>query len=129
MDEQTTTPPVTNTSSSMSLQDEKTWLMIAHGSVLAGFIVPFGNIIAPLVVWLMKKETMPRAANQAREALNFQISVSIYAFVGFLLTFLLIGIPLLFVLGITVLVLVIKAIIDASNNKDTRFPATLRLVK
>ena len=48
-------------------QEEKTWGMIAHLSALAGFVIPFGNLIGPLIVWLIKKDTMPFVDDQGKE--------------------------------------------------------------
>ena len=109
--------------------DEKTWGMIAHLAALAGFVIPFGNVIGPLVVWLVKKDTMPFVDVHAKEALNFQITVFIAVLVCIPLMFVLIGIPLLFVVGIGALVLSIMAALKAQNGEAYRYPFTLRLVK
>jgi len=109
--------------------DEKTWGMIAHLAALAGFVIPFGNVIGPLVVWLVKKDTMPFVDVHAKEALNFQITVFIAVLVCIPLMFVLIGIPLLFVVGIGALVLSIMAALKAQNGEAYRYPLTLRLVK
>ena len=58
-------------------QEQKTWGMIAHLSALVGLIIPFGNILGPLVVWLVKKDTMPFVDDQGKEALNFNITLAI----------------------------------------------------
>src|SRR4051794_35065816 len=59
-------------------KDEKMWAMLSHLTALCGYlIVPFGNIIAPLVIWLIKKDTMPLVDDQAKESLNFQITLTI----------------------------------------------------
>jgi uncharacterized Tic20 family protein len=109
--------------------DEKTWGMIAHLAALAGFVIPFGNVIGPLVVWLVKKDTMPFVADQGKEALNFQITVFIAVLVCIPLMFVLIGIPLMFVVGIGALVLSIMAAMKAQNGETYRYPFALRLVK
>ena len=109
--------------------DDKTWGMIAHLSALAGFVIPFGNVIGPLVVWLIKKDTMPFVAEQGKEALNFQITVFIAVMICIPLMFILIGIPLMFVVGIGALVLSIIAAIKAQNGENYRYPFALRLVK
>ena len=79
-------------------QDERTWGMLCHLSAFAGYVFPFGGIVGPLVVWLIKKDEMPFVDDQGKEALNFQISVLIYAIVSFVLIFVLIGIILLCVI-------------------------------
>ena len=103
--------------------------MFAHLSALSGVVIPFGNIIGPLVVWQIKKDTLPFAADQGKEALNFNITMLIAAFIGFLLTFVLIGLVLLPLIGIAWLVFTILAGIKANEGGAYRYPYALRLVK
>ena len=103
--------------------------MFAHLSALSGVVIPFGNIIGPLVVWQIKKDTLPFAADQGKEALNFNITMLIAAFIGFLLTFVLIGLVLLPLIGIAWLVFTILAGIKANEGVAYRYPFALRLVK
>lgn len=109
--------------------ESRMWAMIAHLSALSGFVVPFGNIIGPLLVWLIKRDEMSFVADQGKEALNFNISMTIYMLVAGVLVFVLIGIPLLIVLAIAWLVLAILAGIKANDGVAYRYPLTLRLVK
>ena len=102
---------------------DKIWSMLSHLSALLGV-----GFVLPLVVYLaMRRESEYVAAN-AREALNFHISVLIYSLCCIPLVFILIGIPLLIVLGLGSLVLAIIATIKASNGQCYRYPLTLRLV-
>jgi uncharacterized Tic20 family protein len=102
---------------------DKIWSMLSHLSALLGV-----GFVLPLVVYLaMRKESEFVAAN-AREALNFHISVLIYSLCCIPLVFILIGIPLLIVLGLGSLVLAIIATIKASDGLCYRYPLTLRLV-
>lgn len=112
-----------------SAPPSRTWEVLCHVSALAGYIIPFGNIIGPLVVWLMKKAESAEVDYHGKEALNFQISVAIYAIVGLLLVLVVIGIPLLIALGIANLVFMIIAAIKASNGERYRYPCTIRFVK
>jgi uncharacterized Tic20 family protein len=97
--------------------------MLSHLSALLGV-----GFVLPLAVYLaMRKESEYVAAN-AREALNFHISVLIYALCCIPLVFILIGIPLLIVLGLGSLVLAIIATVKASDGQCYRYPLTLRLV-
>lgn len=108
--------------------DEKNMAMLGHLSALSGFLVPFANIVAPLVVWQLKKDTMPFAAEQAKEALNFNITVAIAAVIAGVLTLVLIGLILLPIIGIAWLVFTIIAGIAASKGENYRYPFALRLV-
>ena len=111
-------------------KEEQKWAMICHLSALAGFVIPFGNILGPLVVWLMKKDTMPLVDQHGKESLNFQITVAIAALICVVLMFVLIGIVLIFVVGLGALILTIMASIKVSNGElDYKYPFTLRLLK
>ena len=108
--------------------EERQWAMFAHLSALVGVIIPLGSIIGPLVIWLIKKDTMPFVNDQGKEALNFNITVAIAAIVGWILCFILIGFLVLAVLAIAWLVFVIIATIKANEGTTYRYPFTLRLV-
>lgn len=117
--------------------DVRNWATAAHLSSLVGLLgIP--AVVGPLVVWLMKKDDHPFVETQAREALNFQISVLIYAVVGAILavavTVLTLGlgalavIPAALIFLVGVFVLPIVAAIKTSDGTDYRYPLTLRLV-
>lgn len=104
--------------------------MLCHLLGLAGYLFPFGgNIIGPLVVWLIKKDEDAFADRCGREALNFQISVAIYGILAFLLTFIAIGFLLLIALVIFQLVAVIIATVKAADGEEYRYPLTIRFIK
>ncbi len=124
------TPPAAPQPESPYTKEERDWAMACHLSALCGFVLPFGNVIGPLVVWLLKKNTLPLVDQHGKEALNFQITVAIAALVCMVLMFVLIGILLIFVVGLGALVLTIRAAIKVSNGElDYRYPFTLRLLK
>lgn len=115
--------------------DERTWALIGHLSVFTFFISGIGCIVGPLVVWLIKRDTLPFAADQAKEALNFNITVAIVAVAMWIFSFITLGIgflltiPLGFALFIAWVVLTIIAAIKANEGVAYRYPFTLRLVK
>jgi uncharacterized Tic20 family protein len=109
--------------------DERTWGMIAHLSAFVGLLVPFGNIIAPLVIWLARRDGSQFVEIEAKEALNFNISVALAAIVCALLTLAAVGILLGLALFVTWLVMTIIAAIKASEGIGYRYPISLRLVK
>jgi len=110
-------------------QEERTMGMLCHLLALAGYVFPFGNIIGPLVIWLMKKDQMPFVDNQGKESLNFEISVSIYGLVAFALSFVVIGIPLLIAVGVFAVVEIILASVKANQGIPFRYPLTIRFIK
>ena len=109
--------------------EERTWGMLSHLLALSGFIgVPFGNILAPLIIWLVKKDQSQFVADQAKESLNFQISLIIYAIIGGILIIVLIGFLILGVVIIGGIILTIIATIKANNGEHYRYPLTIRLI-
>jgi uncharacterized Tic20 family protein len=120
--------------------EERHWAMAAHLCgllwLLGGGIVlfpPFGaigllTVVGPLVIWKTKGQTMPFVAEQAKEALNFQITILLMAALGLLLTLLLIGFLLLWILGVLNLLFVLIAAIKVSEGKPYRYPFCIRLV-
>lgn len=109
-------------------RDERMWAMFCHLSGLAGFIFPFGNIIAPLVIWLIKKEEYPQVNIHGKEALNFQISITIYIIVSVVLIILVIGIALIIILSLFSLIVIIIAAIKANEGEQYRYPLTIRFL-
>ena len=108
--------------SQLTPSDENTWCGLAHlGGIVLGFL-------APLIVMLTKGNESPRVRAQAVEALNFQISVTLYAIVAGVLAFVLVGFLLLAALAAFQLVLMVIASVHASQGDVYRYPLTIRLI-
>ncbi len=103
--------------------------MLCHLSALAGYIIPFGNLIGPLIVWQIKKNQIPQVNEHGKESLNFQISVTIYAIDSGLLCFICVGFFLLAAVGIFALVMIIIESIKANQGEPVRYPLTFRFIK
>ena len=111
-------------------KDARMWAMFCHISSLAVFVIPFvGHILGLLLIWILKKEEFPFVDDQGKEALNFQISITIYGIISGILIFVVIGIPILIVLGLFALIMVVIAAISADDGKPYRYPLTIRLIK
>lgn len=109
-------------------KEERNWAMLAHLSGLLAFATLIGGILGPLVMWLIRKDDMTFAADQAKEALNFQVTVFLAGLVAGVLCLILIGFALLAILVIADLVLVIIAAVKASEGVAYRYPFNLRLI-
>ena len=110
-------------------KQERTWAMFCHLGAYAGYILPFGHILAPLIIWLVKKNEFPLVEDQGKESLNFQISITIYALVAALLALKLIGFVVMFGLAIFAIVMVVVAAIKANSGERYRYPLTIRFTK
>lgn len=111
-------------------QNANTWAMFCHLSALALFIgVPFGNIIAPLIIWLIKKDEFAFVDEQGKESLNFQISMTIYGAISGILCIILIGLVLLPIVLVADIVLIIIAAVKVNEGESYRYPFTIRFIK
>jgi uncharacterized protein len=106
--------------------DERTWAMIAHLSAFAVMIVP---ALGPLVVWRARGSASAFVASQAKEALNFNLTVTLAGLVCLALFWFGIGVPLAVLLFLGWFSLTILAAIRANEGIDYRYPVTLRLVR
>jgi hypothetical protein len=112
----------------MEESQERNWGMFCHLAAFATFLIPFGNIIGPLIVWLVKKDESAFVDEQGKESLNFQISVTIYIIVAAILVLVFLGIFLLIAIGILWLILVIIATVKANSGESFQYPLTIRFI-
>ncbi|MEE8450562.1 MAG: DUF4870 domain-containing protein [Thermoguttaceae bacterium] len=108
--------------------EERTWGMLAHLSGLLIFAMPLANIAGPLVVWLIKKDEMPFVDDQAKEALNFQISATIYIILAGVSALALIGFVLFPAALLFHLIFTILAALKANEGVCYRYPLCIRFV-
>ena len=116
--------------------DERTWALLGHLSAFSAFIVAgIGCVLGPLIIWLIKRDTLPFAGDQAKEALNFNITVMLAGLALWIVTIITLGIGLLLTLPLGLalfaywLVFTIVAAVNANNGIRYRYPLTLRLVQ
>ena len=110
--------------------DDKLWGMLSHLLVFCSLVgVPFGNIIAPLVIMLVQKDKSEYVVEQAKESLNFQIAYTAYGFGITILCFLLIGLLLIIPFVIVWIVFPIIAGMKAREGVKYEYPYIFRLVK
>jgi uncharacterized Tic20 family protein len=109
---------------------ERNWAVACHLGGFALYLLPFafGHVLVPLAIWLLKRNESPFIDANGREALNFQISVTIYTIVAGVLAFVLVGFLLLAVVAVFQFVLMVVASVRASQGEVYRYPYTLRLI-
>lgn len=110
-------------------KDERLWGMLCHLISFSGYLIPFGSVIGPLIIWLIKKDEMPFVDDQGKESLNFQLTMMIAVIVSAILMLVLIGFLMLGVLIIFQIVVVIMASIKANDGIKYRYPYTIRFIK
>jgi uncharacterized protein len=106
--------------------NDKLWAIMAHISVFfSALLLP---ILVPLVIYLAMRNESRFVAEHAREALNFHLSLLIYVACCIPLIFVVIGIPLMILIGLASLVLGVIAAVKTSDGNTYRYPLTIRLV-
>jgi uncharacterized Tic20 family protein len=120
----------------MSAQDERTWSMIAHLSVLLSLVTGIGGPIAALVIWLVYKDRSQRVAFHALQSLWYQVAWAVILFVGwsitFILMFVLVGFILVPVMAIASLVPFVHqcyAAYKVYQGVDYRYPIIADMVE
>jgi len=110
-------------------ETERNWAMLCHLSALAGFFFPFGGIIGPLICWLSRKDEFTWVNLNGRNSLNFQLSMLLYIVLAIPLCFILIGIPIVILLGTLKIVCVIIASIKASRGESFSYPLAIPFIQ
>ena len=110
-------------------QQVRQWSLFLHLSQLAGVLLPLAGLIAPIVLWQVKKDELPELDAHGKVIANWIISELIYGFVFFLLTFVLIGVPLLLVLSFLSIIFPVIGAIKANNGELWRYPLSLSFIK
>ena len=118
-------------STQLAPQDERTWGVLAHLSVLTSGIVSMFTLgwLGPLLIMLIQGPKSPYVRHHAVEALNFFISLTIYFLISAILAFLIIGIPMLAAVFVAGIVFPIIASVKANAGEYYRYPLTIRLIR
>lgn len=106
----------------------RVWTVSCHLSALAGYVFPFGHLLGPLAVWLVKRDVFPAVERAGRSAINFQLSITLYILAGLLLSFFLIGIAVLFVVVVFHFSFVLYAALRAQRGLEVAYPFSIRFI-
>ena len=107
----------------------KQWAVILHLSQFAGFVVPFAGLVAPILIWQLKKDEVPGLDAHGKIIANWMISAFIYGIVCGLLTIILIGLLGLMVLGVMALAYPIIGAIKANDGVAWKYPLSIQFIK
>ena len=136
----TTPPPAADTSASPVASDASSppvkpgitvnqWCMFLHFAQFAGYIIPLAGFVAPIILWQMKKDESPLIDRHGKIVVNWIITSFIAGAVCFVLFFVLIGIPLLIILGLLSIIFAVIGGIKAGNGEAWDYPMTIRFIK
>jgi hypothetical protein len=110
-------------------QQTRQWAMFLHLSQLAGFLVPFAGLIAPIVIWQIKKTELPGLDVHGKIVVNWIISELLYGIVSFILVFAIVGIPLLIAVLALAIIFPILGGVKASNGEVWKYPLSIPFFK
>ena len=108
--------------------EEKNFCMIMHLSLLSSFVVPFGGIVMPIVMWSSYKDKSERIDKHGRNIINFMLSNVIYVIVSFVLCFVFIGFLMLFALAAFNIICAIIGGVRASEGRMYKYPLSIRFL-
>jgi len=109
--------------------DVRQWALFIHLSQFACYVFPLAGIVLPILLWQLKKDELPGIDAHGRVALNWIISLFIYAIICIPLFFLLVGIPMLFVLGLAAIIFPIIGAIKANDGILWKYPASIQFFR
>ena len=120
-------PPVSQPPTVAYSSSERLWSVLCHLSYFFGLALL--AFLFPMVVYLVMRTDSPFVTHHAREALNFHLSLLVYAVVCIPLCFLIVGIPLLIAIGIGGIVCSIVAAVKASEGIYYQYPLAIRFFR
>jgi uncharacterized protein len=120
--------PLSTEPSEVPSADERNMALIAHLGTFSSVLIGPLSFLVPLLIYQYWKDRSVFVAEEAKEALNFQLTLLVLTVTGFLLLVVLIGIAVLVVAGVMGIVLPILAAIRAGEGKPYRYPLTIRMV-
>ena len=110
-------------------QQTRQWAMMLHLSQLVGHLIPMGGFIIPIVIWQVQKASLPGIDEHGKVVCNWIISEVLYGIACFALFFVLVGFPLLMVLGLLAIVFPIVGGIKANNGEVWKYPLSIPFFK
>jgi uncharacterized protein len=110
-------------------ETERNWSMLCHLSAFAGFFFPFGGIIGPLICWMSRRDESSWVNINGKASLNFQLSMLLYMILAIPLCFIIIGIPIIMVLGTLKVVCIIIASVKAPKGELFRYPLLIPFIQ
>jgi len=110
-------------------EQTRQWSMFVHLSQLAGFVMPVAGLALPIVLWQIKKQELPGIDVHGKIVVNWIISEIIYLVACFVLSFLIVGIPLLIAVIVCGIVFPIVGGIKASNGEVWEYPLAIKFLK
>jgi len=125
MDENQTEAP----DSASNDSETRNWALALHLSLLSGLVVPLAGLIVPVVIYVLKKDSLPGLVPHGHVVFNWIISALIYAIVSLVLVVVGIGVLLLAALAILSIIFPIIGGVKATEGEVWSYPLSIRIFK
>lgn len=106
-------------------RETRQWAMFIHFSILAGWLVPIGGLIVPIILWQMKKDELPGIVPHAHVVLNWIVSSIVYGLICLVLMLVVIGLLGFIVLGLATIIFAVIGGIKANEGEVWEYPGTI----
>jgi hypothetical protein len=110
-------------------QQTRRWAMLLHLSQLALCAGLLPGVALPILIWQIKKSDLPEIDAHGKIVVNWMISALVYAIACVVLHFVLIGLPLLMVLGVLAIVFPVIGAVKANNGELWKYPLSFSFLK
>ncbi|RUO62516.1 DUF4870 domain-containing protein [Pseudidiomarina insulisalsae] len=110
-------------------KEERTFAMLLHLSQLLGYIAPLAGFIAPIVMWLLKRDESAYIDANGKVVFNWLISAFIWGVISVILSFIVIGVFMLFALAICHIIFAIMGAIRANDGIVRHYPLTIKFFR
>lgn len=113
----------------LSAAESRQWAVFLHLAGFANYVgIPFGSILGPLVLWLLKRDQSEFVNECGKEALNFHLSMLIFSLISIPLIFVFVGFFTLLAISIIEIIFTIIAMVKASDGEIYRYPLSIRFI-
>ena len=106
----------------------RTWCMLIHLSMYAGYVVPLAGIVVPVTLWLMKRSESRNIDEHGRSVLNLNLSLLLYALLALPLCFLGVGYVLMIAIGFCALVFPLVGAVRAHAGETFEYPGVVQFL-
>lgn len=110
-------------------REERQWAMLCHVSAMLMYVTAIGGLVAPFVIWLLKREEMPFVADQGKETINFQITILLALTVSVILMLVVVGFVTFWALLAFHFVITLVAAVKVTEGVAYRYPLCWRVLK
>jgi uncharacterized Tic20 family protein len=110
---------------------QRKWMLLFHGISFLGLIIPFGNILFPLFLWIHKADDNPVYDRHGRAVVNFHLSMTLYLVLSLISFFILPGFNFFFTGGIVLftIIMMIRNLSTSLSRGTCYYPLSIPFLR